>query len=528
MRNTPVRALAQAIHVEHSVVYRWLRDERVPALNSGVLENIAAYLDLSSRECTQLRQALITSLEAPPKVRSATAKSSKKARVAARRIVRQTPPRSEHRHEPVPTPARDETVVSDSELRGRANVLRAAIALLENVPVCEPPGSQSILLTMQGKEPFEGLPDGRSLSGAWKHALRTALTRGWRVQQVWRLDKNIDRSFRLVEMMLELLGAGHYQPSYVTRYGLLRPTYDLLIIPGNAGLLMLATQQDEYVDAAVLMRDTEQLEVLTAHFSQLLANTRPLLRNLEHDQELEFNRVLAQAESEPGGRRLAKQGLSALTHPPEFWEEDSLWVRCALEGNFVSSTQLREYMELHNKRRDLFDRRVRSGANAYIDMCSKRALMELVDAGQYPPDEPVFGITMPLPLRLQHLRHLVGILRKYPHYQLILADAAEESAFPSSTYCMITGGSDAFLSLWSRDVTGRPIQVPLHITEPTLVGALRAYFDDVCEHIAEQNRDKEQVIAWLNGQIARLEEMLKAEGPEREAVPARAEGRTDV
>jgi hypothetical protein len=130
---------------------------------------------------------------------------------------------------------------------------------------------------MQGKDFFDDVPDAQDLQERWQLALRNAVRRGWEIEQLWRLDRNVDRSLRLVGTMLDLVGSGRYHLRYFERYGTLRPPYDLVVVPGVAAMMLLATGNPDHVDGTLVLTDPGQIETVRAHFAQLRALTRPLL-----------------------------------------------------------------------------------------------------------------------------------------------------------------------------------------------------------------------------------------------------------
>ena len=64
-RRWPVRALAQALNVERSLVYKWRRGDRTPQLASNYVTRIASTLSLTPDELAALEGAQRWSLSAP-------------------------------------------------------------------------------------------------------------------------------------------------------------------------------------------------------------------------------------------------------------------------------------------------------------------------------------------------------------------------------------------------------------------------------------------------------------------------------
>lgn len=508
----PVGDFALAIHVDRSVVYKWLRDERTPRLNAPHLANITARLGLDARGIERLRQAQITSLSAQTHTERQRPRADDATRSAVSRFIERTlyaadsASASDTRHRVLAPPlSRHGTVV-----RGRDQALRTAIDLLEHAArrVRRPAGV--IQLSMQGMGMFEGLPKAMELELAWRSALRAALRRGWELDQLWRLDKNIDRSLQLVATMLDLVGMGGYHPHYFSgRSGVLRPPYDVLVIPGSAALLLFATEQPNYLDRAILLSEPEQVELVCAHFEQLCAQTKPLLRGfVPQVHEMVYTRELVDAEARPGGRLLIKDGPGGITCPPAWLRADSHWMRSVVTSGMVSAADLPEYLASLRRRAEAFQTYVRE--YDYYEICPRRAIERLAEAGEYPQDMPRAEQGWPLELRIEHLENMVAMLRSHERYHLALLDAPEEADIPTKPFLTIAGDRRAYMATWTRDAAGKAIQMDIEIAEPTIVAALREQYEAWWERIPERHRDRDYVIGVLEQYIRNVKRRLPA------------------
>ena len=507
LSDMPVRTLARAISVEQSLVYRWLRNDRVPRLGTEHVANVAVALRLDAAARARLRQAQIAELSRPRAPRSASSTQERASRTAVDHLLERS---ADPSPPPIPAPHQWHAPAirrSAVALNGSAEVISAAIELVGATH--KPAASQTtILLSMQGGKLFAGVEGERELHATWQHALRDALSRGREVVQLWRLDRDVGRTLSLVEEMLQLVGSGRYYPRYFERYGLLRPPYDLIIIPPKAALLIFSTKDADAVDAAVALTDEAQVALLERHFAQLHARTRQLLEEFRPQvQELEYTRALADAESRAGGRMVIKNGLSALTYPPSWWRTDSWFLDQVVRSGLVQRADIPAYRADLERRWRAFTRRVREFP--YRDVCPA-SVVERIGAGdQYTrADEPHSGYEVAPELRLAHLRRVVEILRSYPNYHLALIDQHEEQAVSVEPAREVVGDHDAFIGVGSRSERGDVAHVDLHITEGTIAWALREHFESQWERIAERHRDRDYVIHCVEQQIALLEQRI--------------------
>ena len=480
------------VGIDAALVYRWLRNEAVPKLDTTYCDDIARQLHLNQRELGQLKEAQIYSLSNPierrPKTRSESA--------AVERLLRQAgdqPPSPGSSAAPLPPLAPRQSGV----IWGRPALLEAMTSQLEHLPALSRLQTNTLLFTFQGAEnAFDDFPE---LQDQFTKALQGVLQRGWQICHLWRLDQDVRRSISLVENMLKLLGTGRYLPYFINQYGTIAPPYDLLIVPKTAAMLFYATQNPRHVDAGLLTHDPEQIELFRTHFYQLYALSQPLAQTYLPGDESRNWEAYAEAESQPGGRVVVKDGLSFLTEPPSWYNED--WM---LNEVINLPAPIRDEA-VAGQRHRLASFLANVATSPYRDICPRQAIIRLVNDGE-PPSKDRFppGYRLARAARREQLERAIYLLKTYEHYKLALIDEEEEQVIPAEMFWEVAGQKTVLMLSWSTDMTGKDIVIELIINEPTIVQAFQDYFTELWERIAPAHKDKGQVIAWLEQQLAHL------------------------
>lgn len=486
--------LASLVGVDAALVYRWLRNEAVPKLDAPYRDAIILHLALSQSEAGRLKEAQVYSLSLPPEKRA----KGRTSGAAVEQLIRHTRPQAPTALLTLPPPSpRLESFPRQSRvIWGRPAMLETIIQVFGSLPPVARHQQREILLSFQGEE--DAYDDFPELQVRYQQALAGALQRGWQIRHLWRLDHDTHRSLLLVENMLKLLGTGRYQPSYFHQYGTLAPPYDLLVIPQAAAMLVLATQNPHRADAALLTYDPEQIELLHTHFSQLLAQSQPLVQSYLPQDEVRVWQAYADAEAHPGGRVTVKDGLTFLAEPPSWYQAESL-LAPAIQ---VSRPALSVVFECQQRRYESFQTHITS--STYRDICPKRAIERLIRQGKPPRNDRIPGFRFPAEARRAQLEYTLYVLKTYEHYQLALIDEEEEEMIPTEMFWEVAGGNTVLMLTWSTDVSGNDIIVDLVIQEPTIVRAFQDHFEDLWKRIAPHNKEKCAVIAWLEQQISLL------------------------
>jgi hypothetical protein len=485
--------LATMLGVDAALIYRWLRNEAVPKLDTAYCDEIARTLRLSQTELSRLKEAQIFSLSRPLERRSKPRSSA-----AVERLLRQRTPSARTTGSGALTPlAQPPSAPRQSGvIWGRPAVLETIINLLENLPVLPHLQSNTVMLSFQGTEnTFDDFPE---LQEQFIRALQGVLQRGWQVCHLWRLDEDVRRTISLVEEMLKLLGTGRYLPCYMRQYGTLAPPYDLLIVPQTAAMLFFATQNPRRNDAALLTHDLEQIELLSTHFDQLCAMSQPLARSYTAVDRDTVWEAYTEAESHPGGRMAVKDGLTFLTEPPAWYQED--WPTLHFIG--LSDQASARIIESQQRRRAAFQTYV---ANfLYQDICPRHAIERLVSGGETNRNDRQFGIQLSRAERREHLEYTLFLLKTYEQYQLALIDAEEAQAIPTEMFWEVAAENTVILNTWATGTHGKDVFVDVVINEPTIAHAFHDYFEELWDRIAPAHKDKAQVIAWLEQQLVLL------------------------
>lgn len=500
-RSRLVKTLQQD-RINPSLVYRWLRNERTPRLDSGYRDLIAAHLGLSDEDRLLLRAAQVESLEEhghSPRAHEPELGS--------------TPPGSWRPGFPAqrwrgPNLLLPPAIqgLAPGPIWGRSEIVRAAVSLLEYAPRACPGGHPEILLTSQSADDYE-LPSGDK--SALLAALRESMERGYDVVHLMRLDGDLRRSMRLARLVLHLHGApGRYYPRYFTEYG--RPAcIDMTVVPGAGGMIGLAGEEQRGLAAALVLRDPTHVDVLRAHLAGLRSQTEPLVKRFELEREMaRFMEAIARVAEKEGETYLAGWSLSPCTWPYSWCREDSDWVRG------LSHLNIDPHLAIKQQRRclDAFYHHV--SRFEHREICPKSVVLEMAQHGSGSPLDPYPWVT--LEDRLQHLENVMSLLITFDKYQLALVSGSEEMHLTQDSWLVksdVRGDHSVLMGSLPEVPRRRHAPVGGEISEPTICHAFRLHFLDLWDNkISPVSKDRRDVLRFLEAQVDRLREATGLDG----------------
>ena len=383
-------------------------------------------------------------------------------------------------------------------MRGPRAALEAAIEILATAP---PPRSleQTIQLTWQGEGALD--PFNPPFGTDWVYEMRGALARGWKVKQIWRLNRDISRSVTLVQTMLDLVGAGAYESFFIPKHETLQTPYDMLIVPDHAAALFFATADGSTVDSAVVTHDPAQIALFSAHFDLLAKSAQPLMESYPRRLVGLFDKVQAESELRSPGRLFVKYSPSVMTEPADFNTETSFMAERLREMGFSGAALTHR---LERRRERLMALLAHAETTDCRDICTMQSIEDIVKHGWYLENaqiRPTKGA--PVAERRQHLENAIAVLERYPHFQLALLDEdeARELKVTRETMWEILGGQRVLINACSIDSDDQPVYMDITLDEPSIVAAFVNYYESLWQRIAQEHRDKEWVIAWLKKRL---------------------------
>ncbi len=482
----------QLSYEDASSVNRWLRGDSAPKLASDMVDTIITHLGLTESQAKELRDAQERSLRKGNKPR-------RTPKVSAHTSIVPLVQRGRHPDgQPLATAPRGPSTDNQQS----DSILNDMIALLEGLPHAMglKDEEKTITLTWQGRDAVE-MSD--ALQARWRAALQSVLRRGWRINYLCRLDKNIHRTVRLVEMMFDYVGTGNYFPRYFTTYGTLPTPYDMLIVPGVAAALLFSGRTANSVDDGMMIWNAQHVAMLAAHAQRLATQTTPLVRAyFSAENNIAYWEALRESESYSGGRYVVIDGLSAATQPARWFTEfaeppipipESLEWEQTARNRGARVAYLWQYINHYH----------------YYDICTEAAIERLMRGYSFSRQGPWSETKEARKLSLEHMRNLVDLLHN-ERFHLALVTNGQRSNTSANGINMestweVGADNSVLLETWVPDNAGHSAKVSLHITESTVAEGFREYFRQMWDRIPPDDRDNENIIARLQRYIAELE-----------------------
>lgn len=517
LRGWSASKLGREIYVDSSYVQKWVRGERVPSLQSDYIDKISNALSFGLND--KGRSLLSASLNDEcryrgvdadnnmplPEIIAALLKTTQIISLSPHTVKRDIKTRRKekdilnvlhlltNKSEPGGENTDRSSVLYEfsiipAYLEGREQILKAALSILNVAALdAEAGGGGELFITFQSQTNcFDGYA---SLYILWADLVAEILKKGWNIYYLYRLDRNVHRTLKLVGEIVDLARySNQFYPVYFSKYGTVSPPSELFIAKNVGALMCFSAGRDAYIDRAFFYRRKDAVQALYDYAASMCCETDSLLKPLPSEND--FHEFITSKDRKPGDFYSICPDLYMLTIPLNLWEK---YLKRSLKNN--------KDIELHmgriKERINIFHEDVKRYKVRLI--CPLRALEHMAGECGYlhfnryqaPEADDI----------LEHLNNILNLLKTYNNFEIAFIGENQLGSFPDS---ILEVKSRSSVVISTKNPEDSHKNVCFAITEETIAEAFHDYFLGLWERIVPVNRDKECIIRRIQEYIRHL------------------------
>ena len=481
--------LAKGINIDQSLLYKWLRNERMPAHNSPYINLIANYLSESFNNNPFIKESVAELFPDKADIKSEIHNMLNQAHIYSlylkdhEKLVIKGNSNSKT-NSLLQGLQKEEHINKIRIIKGIEELLDSTLDLINHASKKAPKNPILILLNSN----MAYLDQYGSVSWRWRNALLDAIQKGWEVIFLIRLNDNIRRTMRLIEDMLATLSTNGFHVYYINTKFEINVGNDLIIIPNVGALLFLSSNIKDQVDSAFLFEATESIDILTGHFYQFFSFAKPLYATYSSQKHIEFQKMLTIAEGRPGDRLVYRGGHSTIIVPSDLYKK-------YLKKTIPQEEEISQRLDLHNKRIVAFESQINN--YKFREIWFKESIQRLIFEkdkeryilGNYIPDKDEI---------ISYLKSIISMLQDHENYEVALVNRNDYQGFDGLSW--MVKGSYVFLEA----INDMKSERNLATTEENFVVAFHQYYQTIWDNIPQNDKDKQRVIDWINSLIQKV------------------------
>ncbi|MEA4847869.1 MAG: helix-turn-helix transcriptional regulator [Clostridiaceae bacterium] len=534
--------LAKGINVDPSLIYKWLRDERVPSYSSSHIDSIADFFMkciINSFQQVKIINALrecgfkisednpINILDAIRKClheaqgysieisagNTAIVEGESESKVKDMTKFFNIPPGKisntsskisfdgNHAAE-LPEvnlfydPARDFDNIKI--IRGNNEVLNSALALLQSAPGKPDSNDDTVLIALNSS--INQFHDCREYSARWKHTLLAVLKKGWTIILLVRLNNDRKTVISIIESLQTALSVGKFRIYYYKNSnGFIINA--LLVVPKKGALYCFSSKLINQLDSAFLFRSKQSISLISEHYCQFFSSAMPLLHEYPPYAMTEFQFKLAESEESLGNRYNFNGGISTITIPVKLYEKYLKMSRKPKQETLL-------WLTYHRRRLEAFKTQIKY--YKYKDICFKESIENLINEKKYSFNNHILENYIPEDEDIIcHLENIVSMLEAYENYEVALVNKNDYKDI-SEICWMVKENTSLFIETANFHTQKNNKRgycksgISASVTEKEVIFAFQEYFISIWNEIGDRNRQKKELIKWLKSQIALL------------------------
>lgn len=495
-----INRLAKAINVDNSLVNRWIHGKRVPSYNTLYIERISEYLSKNIHNSIQLEQLNNILLEVCRDTEAA-AGLQEKIRITLKESqgysfeCKKTERKESKTHRINIEESLSNAVALSSKdkiIFGISNILSAAISLLETAISQTLLEDKAVFLTFNSDLELHNLPNNKL--AYFKELLLKIINHGWNVVFLLRLTNNTSRTLKFINFILPFMKTGRLNLYYFKKYGVFAAERELCTVSGLGALSCFSTNPTSEISCAFYLESKAAVNILKGYFNLLLSNhAKPLIKYYPNDMNTHYYRLLTESEENMGTRYVYNYGLSKFFLPKKLYKKLMGRKNMSCEEIQVSLADHKRQLNAIISNMQNYEHRDIYPMDSIKKLICRRQLYLYTYSGVEILELKVRDI-------IEILQNIINLLQKYGNYNIaFLSPDSDSTLIINDLYCTVKERHSVQFEAF-KPLSGQP-QVRLSIEEPMLVRAFEEYFCDLWDHIAPLNKDKSDVISWLQNQI---------------------------
>jgi len=518
--NISSNRLSKAINVDSSLVNRWIHGKRIPSYNTPYIESISEYLSKNVYNTYQIQRISNLLLESGTEVKSKTdlqeiiktilleaqgyslecKKNDKKVKCKnsdypANKDVEISHPLALEEYcgdfdNIIELSANDKIII------GSENIHAAIINLLNTVGE-KAFGCNIIYISLNNEFSFENnnLKDLLQI----RNELLKALSNGWCVKLLIRLSNNLNRTIRIINYIKPLIKTGKVFPYYIKKYDIFTSGKESIVVPEYGAISGFSTTPHSGVNCAFYFKNTIAINILQDYFYSLIeTSVSPLVKYYTKSDMCEYGYCLLKFEDFFGNRYMYEYGFSSLTIPKKLFYN-------LLSRTMPSKADVKAEYDFYIKRIKSFQKNIKFFE--YKDIYSLDSMDRLINNHQLfiYTSKGIELVSLEIVEIIELLQNIVNMLKTYEHYYIAFLHHRKDRFDIKKDYCYVIKERQGVL-FETFDESQMKTDMVLSMEEPMISYAFVEYFKEIWENIAPPDKDKKEIILWLESNIKILNE----------------------
>lgn len=522
---TSINKLSKAINVDSSLVNRWVNEKRIPPYNTNYIDNISEHLSKNFKNSYQIQhlnelyETMCKGSEMNVCIRSKIKKilyeaqgysielkrMEKKERKALKinkneisDIFSSFQPDYEFKVSEYISPAALSSLSSEDKIvSGSKSVMSAALSLLNIASKKNPNGNSTIHISFIND--FAIMEMTHDTLVYYRDALLGAIDNGWNILCLLRLNSDINRTARFIKLALPLMKTGKFDLYYFIGYDYFSAAGEILTIPEIGTLFGLATKANSGINHAILFKTIAAANIFCSHFNMLLTTiARPLMGYYKTDNPFEYDCFLIENEEKMGNRFIYKYNLCISMLPVKLYEK-------LLKRKNLSYNKMLKGIEYYKKQANAFLSNI--NYYEYKDIYCIDSVLNLIKCRKlcFYCNGEVEIMNLGLQDIIEILNNIIYLLVTYENYNVAFMPKKLDNTGKYSDYSFIFKERHALL-LEAYIPSKNTPEVQLSIEEPLMIKAFDEFFKEAWNQIAPENKDKKDIIKWIQSHINLLKD----------------------
>lgn len=370
----------------------------------------------------------------------------------------------------------------------------AGLSLIETAASQKSTKDDAIYITFDNLD-FTTLSNSTLMS--WKEGLLKAVGNDWQINFLIRLDNNLYALLIFIQYLLPLLKTKKVNIYSFNKYDIFSYQRLIFVVSGIGAMSCFPSNTYSNVDRCFYIKNKAAIDVIKDYIDVLIkTQSHSILNYYSYDKNDEYFNILCKAMEKSGDQLYYNCNFNILLIPENLYKK--LLLRKKLKDDVIIHSLL-------YYRKQLTSLMVNLQNNELKEIYFTESMDNLI-RHHYLYLNTYYGIELvelePEEI-IEFVQNIITVLSTYNNYKIAVIHSTNDYFENIKEYNFTIKERQGVFFYIIKNLEYES-DVRLSINEPIIVNAFAEYFNDLWSRISSINKDKKDIIAWLQSYIGAL------------------------
>ncbi len=381
------------------------------------------------------------------------------------------------------------------------NIISAGISLIETAAKQKSTKNDAIYITFDNLD-YTNFSNNKLIF--WRESLLKAVENDWQINYLMKMDGHLNFMLIFIKCLLPLIKSKKVNIYSLDRYDSFPALRPIFLASGIGAMSCFPSSKFSNVDSCFYIKNEAAIDIFKNYMDILIkTQAHSILNYYSQDKNDEYYNLLCEMMGKNGNQLYYNTNLNIFLMPEELYKK--LLLRNNLEENAILQSLLYYRKQFNSLMLSLQNNKLK-------EIYLTESMDNLINH-QFLYLNTYYGfelVELESEEIIEYIQNIIKILNGFDNYQVAIIHNTNEH-FENMKECNFTIKERQGVFFYIVKHSEYASEVRLSINEPAIVKAFEEYFNDLWSRISPINKDKKDIIAWLQSYIDVLNKRINCD-----------------